>query len=670
MEQDPKEKAVKDILAGLRSRRPADQSTGDATLEQKVASITGVEFEPGHQSYAKVKAVEVPSEISKDVVNIPPLHLDLESLLTLSEKQELETRESYEVSLDGAIEAMKDTKGIVELKNQNVPTIVISDLHARRDFLMNVLSQQDQDGYCVFDLMEKGKINVVCLGDGMHSENRENWKVFDPNPARGEGFMELNPQKMEKEMIASLGLMKIVMELKANFPESFHYVRGNHDDIGETITKFMKYVPEEVGGESGVVKWWTEKYFGKDFLDKWVKFESMLPLVVRGKGFVASHTISKDLLTRDDINNRNQNAVNQLLWTDNRDIGDISPENQKIFKDNLRDLGAANSKWIIGHRPVHGKFRSQFEGQLIQINSSQKQLVAIVPSDETFDPEKNIFDLRVEGATGLDVGWQKYTESEGALEQRLEEWRSQIEAFVSDPKKLKLILDLSDAAVGSFEEVFETYLRDGKRNQLPIHQQIILGSNLADKLEQFFEKSYSSNTINKLYGSPESEILKIVLEHIFERVNHLIPKQAEPSVEGNQKENFQIYSADLEKASLKLHGLFAKKFDKVISNYLQKELLKDQASIALYKKEEISFSPEQQRIIETIRRAAIGFFADKKTEAENWEGFNDDEKKNMLDILMKGALRVQYEKRLISVGAPNDAEIIKKYIEDIMKGII
>lgn len=350
---------------------------------------------------AKNGAAEVPK--------VNKFSLDsLESFETFAEKKELEPKESYEESLDRAIEALKDTEGIVELKNQDVPTIVISDLHARRDFLANVLSQKDRDGKTVLELLKAGKINVICLGDGMHSEDSKNWNVFDPNPEKGEGHMELNPKKLEKEMVASLGLMKMVMDLKSAFPDAFHYVRGNHDDISGEISGFMKYVPEEFGGESGVVKWWTKHHFGQDLLKKWAEFESLLPLVVKGKGFVASHTVPEMPLTNQQINSRDKNAAWQLLWTDNTEFSDLEPGPQQIFQENLKNLGAADSVWIIGHRKAfQRKYRHQFNGRLIQINSSQKQIVAVLDPSEAFNPEKNIFDLKSENAAGLETAKPK-----------------------------------------------------------------------------------------------------------------------------------------------------------------------------------------------------------------------------------------------------------------------
>lgn len=383
------------------------------SLEDMTRQIQrGLEDDRERKAEKKEGVVETSRESAKDIANIPPLNLDLESLKLFSEKQELETRKSYEVSLDRAIEALKGTEGIVELKNQDVPTIIISDLHARRDFLMNVLSQKDQNGQTVLDLLKDGKVNIVCLGDGMHSEVGKNW-YFDVNweqeqegkpPKHSIADADQYKKVMEAEMIRSLGMMKMVMDLKAASPDYFHYVRGNHDDIKETIFGFMKYVPEDIGGESGLVRRWTTENYGQDFLDKWAKFESMLPLVVQGKGFVASHTIPEEQLTRSRINDREKDAARQLLWTDNTDISDKDPAKQHIFRENLKNFGAVDSKWVIGHRRVPNKYRQQFGGQLIQINSSVKQLVAVFYPDAAFDPERNIFNLTKENIEGLNVG--------------------------------------------------------------------------------------------------------------------------------------------------------------------------------------------------------------------------------------------------------------------------
>ncbi|MBL7058506.1 GNAT family N-acetyltransferase [Patescibacteria group bacterium] len=378
------------------------------------------------------------AEKSPEVKFVGPLDAqNIDSLKSFSKSQELETQTSYEESLDKAIEALKDTKGIVEIKNENIPTIVISDLHARRDFLINVLENKGKAGVSNFDLLKQGKINIVCVGDGMHSEKMESWNSepikYSLNEIRKEvsdeikilvntyqnsleqtsgksyesmelidilrahksagaqvAWNELKPRLekhiMTSEMNKSLGMMKMIMELKGEFPDSFHYTRGNHDDINERIKKFAKYA-----NESNDVKEWIVDNFGEGFLAKYTQFEDSLPLVVKSKNLVVSHTVPGEVFTKEAINQRDSQVVEALTWTDNRDW---KADREAVILENLKNIGAEDAVWIIGHRPVDkGNFREQFGGRLFQVNNDKEQIISIIDPQEKFDPSKNIYNL-------------------------------------------------------------------------------------------------------------------------------------------------------------------------------------------------------------------------------------------------------------------------------------
>ncbi|KKS70055.1 MAG: hypothetical protein UV41_C0037G0001, partial [Candidatus Daviesbacteria bacterium GW2011_GWA2_42_7] len=204
----------------------------------------------------------------------------LESLEQFAHRDNLENKEVYERSLDNALKTLEGKDGIAELKD--IPAIIIPDLHARKNFLVEVLNQQVKEGpysgQKIFDLLKEGRVNIVCLGDGMHSEQRANWepsryatetdsngrlvtkkdslgnvvkteysKLLDQLPP-GQQVNELRNKEMNRliseEMARSLGMMKMIMDLKVRFPENFHYIRGNHDDIKEAISGFYKYANE------------------------------------------------------------------------------------------------------------------------------------------------------------------------------------------------------------------------------------------------------------------------------------------------------------------------------------------------------------------------------------------------------------------------------------------
>lgn len=86
-----------------------------------------------------------------------------------------------------------------------------------------------------FDLLQRGLVNVCCVGDIVHSDERFDWVIND----NGDWTHEL----LEKEMLRSLGSAAMIMYLKMQYPEHFHCLRGNHDDMAGELTKdFRKFV--------------------------------------------------------------------------------------------------------------------------------------------------------------------------------------------------------------------------------------------------------------------------------------------------------------------------------------------------------------------------------------------------------------------------------------------
>ena len=230
------------------------------------------------------------SKREKEIAKMEQFVLDMVS------RTELETKASMDESLNKAINALENEKtetrergkdnkpgGIVELR-KDIPTLIIPDLHARKDYLAKSLMQRDPRGRTNLDKMMKGELQIVCLGDGMHSEGRgrERWKQA-VNENNG-GKWDKPSQSMNAEMTESFGVMKLVMELKAAHPEMFHYLRGNHDDILDSAGVSKSGVPQ-----GALVKSYIENRYGSDVLKKYAAFEENLPLMVAGNNFVASH---------------------------------------------------------------------------------------------------------------------------------------------------------------------------------------------------------------------------------------------------------------------------------------------------------------------------------------------------------------------------------------------
>ena len=118
----------------------------------------------------------------------------LEGLSRFAEREQLEPVETYRVALEAVVEALPRPGSLLHLPD--LPTLVIPDLHARREMLLAILKTRLADGQ-VFELLQQGCINVVCLGDIVHSEKRSHWVI---NP-EGECTSEL----LDKAMVRSLG---------------------------------------------------------------------------------------------------------------------------------------------------------------------------------------------------------------------------------------------------------------------------------------------------------------------------------------------------------------------------------------------------------------------------------------------------------------------------------
>src|SRR4030042_3764703 len=66
--------------------------------------------------------------------------------------------------------------GIIFL-DRDIPSILVPDIHARMDLLLSVLLNRDDYGDNALKSLYKNELQIVCLGDGMHSEGRgyERW---------------------------------------------------------------------------------------------------------------------------------------------------------------------------------------------------------------------------------------------------------------------------------------------------------------------------------------------------------------------------------------------------------------------------------------------------------------------------------------------------------------
>ena len=210
--------------------------------------------------------------------------------------------------------------GLIELPKKMIP-VIIGDLHTQVDNLLVILTQN-----AFLEGLENGTVCLVIIGDAVHSEV--------------DGEMD--------EMDSSMLMMDLIFRLKVRFPRQGFYLRGNHDNFSEEISKD--------GIPQGLL--WSKALRnarGKAYRSAMDRFYDQLPYVAMSRNFVTCHAappksrISPSLLVDirhypglipELINNRIQRPNRPAGYT----RGDI-----KRFRKSLNL--APTTPLIVGHTP-------------------------------------------------------------------------------------------------------------------------------------------------------------------------------------------------------------------------------------------------------------------------------------------------------------------------------
>jgi len=275
--------------------------------------------------------------------------------------------------------------GIVFLR-QDVPTIVVPDLHARKDFFFSLMLWKPRNDVNVMQMLAQNRLQVVCVGDGFHAEGRaaERWQC---------AYREFSGRYrkhrcMDEEMAESLGVMEMVMEAKSVFGGLFHFLKGNHENIsneeGGGNHPFRKYAHE-----GAMVRDYVLKFYGGDFLDSFYHFEKELPLLAVGRKFLVSHAEPARFFSRSDIigyRNRPE-VVEGLTWTanDTAEGGSVQDMLAYFLRENTD-----GAYYFGGHRPVQGLYSLRAGGKYVQIHNPGNFTVALI------DGDINILDINLE----------------------------------------------------------------------------------------------------------------------------------------------------------------------------------------------------------------------------------------------------------------------------------
>lgn len=335
----------------------------------------------------------------------------MQQLIEIAQRAGLPEREAYTALITRTTEVLQNENplyrprdernrpgGMVRLNDR--PTILVPDLHARPWFLLQVLayrpnlprhasaegSQEELPEHpTTAELLKRGELQMVCVGDGFHGESRaaQRWK---------KAFKEFSGKyhrhaAMDEEMRESLSLMEIVMQLKIMRPDSFHFLKGNHENIlneeGRGNHPFRKFAFE---GE--MVKEWVLQFYGEQFLNAFAEMEHEFPLLAADDTFMVSHAEPQRYFTREEVIRYRtyDDVVLGLTWTAN-DGAEEGSVNRMIADYCSRPEQA---RYFGGHRPVEGMYNLRAGDTYVQLHNPGTYSFALLQPGIPPDPDQDI----------------------------------------------------------------------------------------------------------------------------------------------------------------------------------------------------------------------------------------------------------------------------------------
>ncbi|MDR2897542.1 MAG: metallophosphoesterase [Spirochaetaceae bacterium] len=321
----------------------------------------------------------------------------LNDLRTISSRREIPQGESYLDLVTEAADIMRheplklrplDRKGLsggLLLFTEGIPTVIVPDLHGRREFFLAILEYPLCPGKILLDALADGTARLLCLGDAFHGEGRaqERWEQSYTEFLNGN---PVSPPMME-EMAENFALMEMILRCKCAFPQYVHFLKGNHENIlneeGDGNHPFRKYAEEGI-----MVRDFVVRQYGQRFLKTYARLEKSFPFCAVGERFIASHAEPARFYSKIELVNTRllpQVALG-LTWTDNgaAAAGSVA----EMLAEYLPSV--PDAQYFGGHRPVTGAFSLRAENMFVQIHNPRSQAVAVVPADRRFDPETDI----------------------------------------------------------------------------------------------------------------------------------------------------------------------------------------------------------------------------------------------------------------------------------------
>ncbi|HTX71288.1 MAG TPA: hypothetical protein VMC79_00545 [Rectinemataceae bacterium] len=280
------------------------------------------------------------------------------------------------------------------------PTILVPDIHARPVLLSALLAWTGPEDSPfpapVAELLADEWLTVLCVGDVFHSEAGDaarRWQDAYREYAVGWS----SHGRMDEEMSLTLSAVRIVLDCKAAFPRSFHYLKGNHDNVSNDSQRgdrpFYKFVEE---GE--MVRSWFDLVYGAPLRGRLRELELDYPVLALGDGFVASHGEPAFAIGREDVieYRSHPEVVHALIWTPNDGArpGSVSRSLDALLASGPEGKERSRQAlWFGGHRPVDGPFALRAGGRYVQFHNPQRFQVACLLPGRPAEPRRDIYQL-------------------------------------------------------------------------------------------------------------------------------------------------------------------------------------------------------------------------------------------------------------------------------------
>ena len=325
-------------------------------------------------------------------------------LVSIRNMEKLPSEKAVFGQLESVIKILKDESkkyrprgkdklpgGLLDFCGQKKDVVVVPDLHARPDFLIKLIDSKI-NGTDVLTALNSGSLIVVCVGDGVHTETMgpcyDRWILSYKKWCDGNCVCP----EMEAEMLDAFQTMGVVMELKKLFPESFHFLKGNHENV----------LNQNCDGDHGFRKIAMEGQMVRDFLEEYYseattyiisEFEHLLPVAAIFDRFGITHGEPYRVFGKKEIidYHNHPEVILGFTWTDNGEANEGSVIGQ--FRELNRKGDAENCFWLGGHRHVPGKYLLRQDGVYIQFHNPTEMNVAWIHADGTFDLERDIFSV-------------------------------------------------------------------------------------------------------------------------------------------------------------------------------------------------------------------------------------------------------------------------------------